>query len=319
MTISVIVPTFRRVPDLSRCLASLQKQSRPADQVLLTVRDIDQETRAFLGSFDAAGLNLRVVDVAAPGVIAAMNAALAVASGDIIALTDDDGAPWPDWLGKIEGYFTSDATLGALGGRDWQYKQGKFDDGAEARCGEMQWWGRVTGMHHHAAPGPPREVVVIKGVNSAYRAAALKPIGFDTRLAGTGAQVHWELSLGLALKRAGWKILFDPAIAVDHFPAARFDEDQRGIFSGAAPGNAVANETLVLFEHFKGLQRWVFVLWAFLVGTRASPGLAQLPRLLMKRTPRVGALWLATQIGRCRGVSMYRPPIERSAGPLDRP
>ena len=53
--------------------------------------------------------------------------------------------------------------------------------------------------------------------------------------------------VGLAFRRAGWRLVLDPAIAVDHFPAARFDEDKRAQFSGLAERNAVANETLVLF------------------------------------------------------------------------
>ncbi len=281
------------------------------------MRDIDAETQAFFASRPADALPLQLVDVAEPGVIAAMNAALALATGDIIALTDDDGAPWPDWLEKIERYFAADPKLGALGGRDWQYKLGKLDDGIEARCGELQWWGRVISGHHWAIAGPPREVAALKGVNSAYRAEVLKRVGFDSRLAGTGAQVHWELSLGMALRREGWKIVFDPAVAVDHFPAPRFDEDQRLKFNSLAQRNAVANETLVLFENFRGAQRWVFVLWAILIGTSGSPGLAQLPRLLLRGERNLGRLWLATQSGRYHGIAMAwrgRTKSERNEG-----
>ena len=306
VTITVIIPTYRRVAELKQCLAAVRNQRRAADQVLVTVRDTDIETRAFLAARTADELTVQIVDVGEPGVVAAMNAALCVSTGDLIALTDDDAAPWPDWLERIEKHFAVDPRLGGVGGRDWQYKLGKLDDGAEHHCGKLQWWGRVTAGHHHAAMGPLREVAVIKGVNCAYRAAPLKAIGFDARLAGTGAQVHWELSLGLAMRRAGWKIVFDPAVAVDHFPAVRFDEDQRSTFSGLAQRNAVANETLVLCEHFRGIQRWVFLLWSLLVGTRASPGFAQLPRLLWEGRPSLGSLWLATVTGRWSGLMTFR-------------
>jgi hypothetical protein len=170
----------------------------------------------------------------------------------------------------------------------------------------LQWFGRVSAGHHLAPPGAAYEAVSVKGVDSAYRAEALKPIGFDTRLAGTGAQVHWELSLGLALRRKGWKILFDPGVCVDHFPAARFDEDQRAHFNDLAQRNAVANETLVLLEHFSAPRRIVFLLWAGLIGTRAAPGIAQLPRLILRRQQNVMARWLATWCGRRQGIQMYR-------------
>jgi GT2 family glycosyltransferase len=316
MTISVIIPTFRRPAELARCLEAMKKQNRLPDEVLMTVRDIDQETRQFLDSFDPAPINLRIVAVRETGVIAAMNAALAVAAGEIIALTDDDAAPWPDWLERIAAHF-ADPSLAGVGGRDWQYYHGKLHlDGRPTVCGQLSWYGRVSAGHHLAEPGPAYDVVVLKGVNSAYRAALLKPIGFDTRLAGAGAQVHWELSLGLALRRAGWKLVFDPAVAVDHFPAARFDEDQRRVFNRVAQQNAVANETLILVEHFRGMQRVAFLSWALLIGTKASPGLVQLIRSLLRGQAHPGSLWWATQIGRWRGIEMR---FGASGGPASVP
>jgi len=37
MTITVLIPTYRRPQDLARCLEALQKQTRLADEVLLVV------------------------------------------------------------------------------------------------------------------------------------------------------------------------------------------------------------------------------------------------------------------------------------------
>ena len=75
--------------------------------------------------------------------------------------------------------------------------------------------------------GPPREVDVLKGANMSYRRQRHQGIGFDERLRGAGAQVHFEVALGLAVKRAGWRLIYDPAVAVDHYPAQRFDDDER--------------------------------------------------------------------------------------------
>ncbi|MCU1406323.1 MAG: glycosyl transferase family, partial [Glaciihabitans sp.] len=175
------------------------------------------------------------------------------------------------------------------------------DDGHEPRCGEMQWWGRVIGMHHHAASGPIREVVVVKGVNCAYRSDLLRQIGFDSRLEGTGAQVHWELSLGLAILRCGWLVRFDPALGVDHFPAERFDEDQRGLFNAQAQRNTVFNETLAVAGYLKGFRRHVFLVWAICLGTSGAPGVLQVVRLTMRREANIYRRWLATFRGRFSG------------------
>ena len=162
----------------------------------------------------------------------------------------------------------------------------------------------MIGQHHWAAAGPPRQVAIVKGVNIAFRAEALRAVGgFDTRLAGTGAQVHWELGVCLAIRRAGWKVVFDPAVGVDHFPAARFDEDQRAAFNGVAQRNMVYNETLLLTEHLRGVRRLAFLCWALAVGTRSSPGLLQWARLRLRLGDRhAGRRWRATMAGRVAGA-----------------
>jgi glycosyltransferase involved in cell wall biosynthesis len=96
MRISVLVPTYRRKNDLKRCLQALQVQSSPVDELLVIVRDTDHETRTFLSSFDLSALPIKIIDVVQPGVIAALNAGLKMAQGDIVAMTDDDAAPHPD-------------------------------------------------------------------------------------------------------------------------------------------------------------------------------------------------------------------------------
>lgn len=300
--ISVIVPTYRRPQTLVRCLEALKQQTRPAEEVVVAVRDTDDDTQRFLAEYDAAPLPLHWVLVSKPGTSPAQNAALEAITGDIMALTDDDAAPHPDWLARIEARFAEDEHIGGVGGRDWVY-DGTENDRAHT-VGKVQWWGRVIG-DHHLGVGAPREVDVLKGVNCAYRSAPLKQIGFDTRLHGEGAQIHWELSLGLALRRAGWKLIYDPAIAVDHFEAPRFDKDQRYQFNAQALRDVIHNETLVLLEHLPPGRRFVFAVWAGILGTRGAPGLLQLPRLMAQIGPAVFPRWRATVSGRLEGARSW--------------
>lgn len=300
MKMTVIVPTYRRPSDLCRCLEALKGQERPADQVLVTVREDDRETNTFLREYEADPLPLRIVRLAVPGVIAAMSAGLTEAEGEIIALTDDDTAPYPDWLARIEAHFAADPQVGGVGGRDWQPN----DHRSRSVVGKVQWHGRVVG-NHHLGVGEARAVDVLKGANCAYRAEPLKKIGFEQRLRGNGAQVHWELALGLAMRRAGWKLIYDPAVAMDHFIAQRFDEDanHRGFFSAAGLTNSVYNETLILLTYLPPLRRAAFLAWALLVGTWGEPGPLQVPRLLARRDKEVWGRMRATYAGRLGAVS----------------
>ena len=307
-TVSVLVPSWRRPDALKRCLYALGRQTQAPFEVVVGLRANDTESTDCL---DALGVTwpfpIRCAVTAEPGVIAAMNAALAECRGDIIALTDDDTEPHADWIERISMGF-DDAQIGGVGGRDWQTKE-RTD---RSDVGRVQWFGRVIGNHHLGA-GPARAVDVLKGANAAYRAPLLRAVGFDTRLLGTGAQMFWELALCLPLRRAGWTLVFDPKIAVEHHIAPRHGDDQRhrGLFASAPQRDAVHNETLVLLEHQQGFARLAFVAWAWLVGTRTEPGLAQLPRLLLLGDRTAIARWRATLTGRMLGWHSWRDAVAR--------
>jgi cellulose synthase/poly-beta-1,6-N-acetylglucosamine synthase-like glycosyltransferase len=297
LTMSVVIPSYRRPKDLARCLDALKKQKRPADEILVVVRDTDTETWTFVQTLNPEFLPLRTATVSVSGVVAAMNAGMDAACGDIIAFTDDDAAPHTDWLERIEAHFLSDSNIGGVGGRDWVYHGTQLEEGERQVVGQVQWFGRVIG-EHHLGVGEAREVDVLKGVNMSFRRSAIGQMHFDPRMRGTGAQVHFELAFSLSLKRAGWKLIYDPRVAVDHYPAQRFDEDQRNRFNDIALINAVHNETLVLLEHFPPARRTAFLIWATLVGTRDSLGFIQGLRFLPKEGALAGHKLLASLQGR---------------------
>lgn len=279
MKVTVIVPTYRRPQDLSNCLEGLKNQVRLADQIIVTVRDIDTQTWTFLETFNPETLQLNVITVTASGVIAALNMALDAADGDIIAITDDDAVPRPDWLARIETHFLSDEQIGGVGGRDFVYRNNQLKEGSRKVVGQLQWFGRVIGNHNFGV-GEAREVDVLKGVNMSFRRKAIGNKRFDSRMLGTSSQIHYEIEFCLALKKAGWKIIYDPNIEVDHYQGQRFDEDKRNQFNELAMFNIVHNKTLAVLEYLSPIQRFIFMFWAILVGTRGERGLVQWLRFL---------------------------------------
>ncbi len=295
-SMTVIVPTYRRPDDLRRCLVALAAQSRPPDKVLVVVRDTDTDTWEMLAAQAFAGLPLTTVSVHVPGQVQALNAGLERVRTDYVAITDDDAAPHVDWLERICAQFDANPNVGGVGGRDFLHLGGALQDGRARVVGKVPTFGKHVG-NHHIGYGPPREVDILKGVNGSYRTSALQPIGFDTRLRGTGAQVHWEISLGIALRRAGWRLIYDPKVAVDHYPAPRFDEDQRQGFNARATENMAYNEALIRLEHLSNAERVAFFWWAMVVGTRVSPGVLQCLRFF----PRQRSLAVAKTVACLRG------------------
>jgi glycosyltransferase involved in cell wall biosynthesis len=301
MKISVIVPTYRRPKDLARCLRALSQQTRLADEVLVVIRDTDAETWISLETLNIDLLVIHIIKVVAPGVVEAMNAGLEAASGEIVAFTDDDAAPHNDWLERIEAHFLSNDRIGGVGGRDWVHCGTELQElGESSVVGQVQWFGRVIG-NHHIGVGKSREVDVLKGVNMSFRRSAIEHLRFDRRMRGTGAQVHFELAFTLSLRRGDWKIIYDPMLGVDHYPAQRFDEDQRNQFNQVALINEVHNETLALLDHLTPVKRIAFIFWAIFVGTRKKPGLLQWIRLLPKYGVLAGRQWFASIQGLWQG------------------
>lgn len=301
--ISVVIPTYKRTQDLNRCLQAVMSQTRMPDEVVVIVRDSDGETQDLLNQY-AAYPQLKVITIQTPGVVAALNAGLDSVAGEIIAITDDDTAPRSDWLLKVERHFAADQRLGGLGGRDWVAHNGRIEDGSRRTVGKVQWFGRVVG-NHHLGVGEAREVDVLKGANMSYRRKAIGSIRFQTCLKGTGAQVYNDMDFSMAVKKAGWKLLYDPDVAVDHYPAPRFDEDQRNSFNSVAWFNMVHNETYVMLRNLGSAQRILYLIWACTVGSAVSPGLLQWIRMLFKNRPLASPKFAAAIRGRRDGIRTW--------------
>ena len=279
--LSVLIPTWRRPDSLARGLAALGRQERLPDELVLVVREDDAETRAVLPGLDLP-FPLEVVAPPRTGVVAALNAGFDRAQGELIAITDDDTEPLPDWLARIEAHFDSDPGLGALGGRDLIVGSADAGPGDPALVvGQVRWFGRVTGNHHLAA-GPPRRVDIVKGANMAVRMAALGEKRLDPALRGTGAEHHWEIDLSLAIEAKGWTLLYDPAVEVLHHEAERFGGQREEQMSEEERFNAVHNQTLALLKNLSGHRRLVATAYGFAFGTRADPGPVLALELLLR-------------------------------------
>lgn len=304
MSIAIVVPTYRRPQDLKKCLEALKKQTISPNEILIAVRDSDLQTQSFLKTFDRESLPLQEVRVSRPGQVAALNACIEQAQSDIISITDDDGVPHSTWLERIDYHFNRDRAIGGVGGRDWMYINDRLVEGESEVVGKVQWFGRTIGRHHLGI-GQPREVEILKGANMSYRRAAIGDLRFNTRLLGTGAEVHNDLAFSLSVRKSGWKLIYDPLVEIDHYHGERFDEDRRGQFNQTAWFNEVHNHTLVLLDYLPLWRKAVFIVWAILVGTRKGYGFVQWLRFLPEEGSLAGRKWLLSMQARWQGLSTW--------------
>ncbi|GGI06069.1 glycosyltransferase [Egicoccus halophilus] len=140
--ISVVVPAFRRPDRLAALLEALAAQdlAREAFEVVV-VDDGSPEPLAPTGEAFSSRLQVRVHRQTNAGPAAARNTGAEVARAPLLAFTDDDCRPAPDWLRHLLAAAEADPTA-MLGGRVVNAVEG--DAAAEASQQLVaflyQWW-----------------------------------------------------------------------------------------------------------------------------------------------------------------------------------
>jgi GT2 family glycosyltransferase len=303
MRATVIVPTYKRPHSLSRCLDAVIRQETQPHEIIVVARRTDEASwRCIYGRTDDQIRSLAIdIPTDRPGVVAALNAAVDASLGDVVCITDDDAEPHPDWLSRIVATLSGDASIAAVGGRDWIYQDRELLEGAEPTVGIITSWGRIVGGHHLGV-GPARDVAVLKGVNLGVRGNLIREVRLDTRLRGRTTEHHWELGLCLSLLRQGFRIVYDPAIAVDHQVQPRVDETRD--FDPRQVRDAAHNETLAVLENLSPTEQLKHLFWTTVIGSRSAPGLVHAARRIATGHPEPMML-LANVTGRALAVLTY--------------
>jgi len=288
---SVLIASYRRCEVLGRSLRALARQNTPPGEVVVAWQGDDTPTRDAVAALAAElPLNLLAVHACEPGVVAAENAALDRASGEVVLLIDDDAVADADWVGRHLAHY-ADPAVGAVGGpADCFDHRGVPNPLCTAvPHGRITWYGRFLGnMHDHPAGWrgrPPYDVDHLVGYNMSLRRAAFGR--FEE-----GLRRYWQMfeaDACLQVKARGYRVVFDPAIVVEHrVPYAdSVYTPGRGGDMTVKVANAAHNQAFVLSKHTPAPLRWLRALYLFGVGTSSAPGPVLLP-LTIRRHGRPG-------------------------------
>jgi GT2 family glycosyltransferase len=298
-TISIIVATYARPEALARAIESLRQQTRRLDELIVAAWAEDGPALETVHGLQASPtwslsqVSLRLVVTADNTVVAKENAGLAIATGDIVGFMDDDAVASPDWLERIASWYV-DPSVGAVGGRDVIRRGAAVPPHAVRDVGRVRWWGRLVGNHHRPAIGA-RDVDFLKGVNMSFRRSLLPRI--DERLAGP-VPYGFEIDLGLHIRGLGQRVIFDPAIVVDHYPTTDYSA------SSPIAWTVNRNQTYVLLKRLSLTRKIAFLLYTMLIGDRNSVGVARVPLLILRE----GWTWAAVGAhfsGKVAGLRAY--------------
>lgn len=111
-SISVIIPAYNAAATLGACLESLRRQTLPAAEIIV-VDDASRDRTADIARQHGAKV-IVLPRNQGPGV--ARNVGAAAATGDVLAFTDSDCEPLPDWLDRITAPLALPGVAAATGG-----------------------------------------------------------------------------------------------------------------------------------------------------------------------------------------------------------
>jgi len=100
--VTVIIPVYNQWDQLSLCLRALEQQTYPQEQIEILV--IDNNPTDVARTLPESKLNLTLLQQPKPGSYAARNLGISYAQGEVLAFTDSDCLPHPNWI--LEGIST---------------------------------------------------------------------------------------------------------------------------------------------------------------------------------------------------------------------
>jgi glycosyltransferase involved in cell wall biosynthesis len=210
---TVAVCTRDRPDDLDRCLTALAGL-RDQGQEILVVDSASrgEETRQVVERFPG----VRYVREDRPGLDIARNRAMREARHPIVAFTDDDAEPDPDWLRHLTQGFDDRRILAATG----------LTMPLELETEAQEWFERTNGfgrgfsrvVYHGTSHNAFLVARIGAGVNMALRRETLELIGpFDEALdAGTPTRSGGDHDMFTRILMAGYSIVYEPAALNRH-------------------------------------------------------------------------------------------------------
>lgn len=213
MKVSVVVPTYSldRYDDFCECVEAVFEQTYDDIEVVIVVDGNEAVYEKACADFGDRTDTTIFFSKPNAGPISRANMGGVLASGDVIALTDDDAVPSADWIERlVAAYQAQDAV--AVGGRmvpDWV--AGKPDFLPE----EFYW---LIGVTHEGFQEKPGEVRNTFGANLSYKREAFMKLG-GLKLAGFGpSQIQGrETEFCARLREAyGQGVWYDPEAIVAH-------------------------------------------------------------------------------------------------------
>lgn len=246
LLVSIIIITRNRPFLLRHALKRVLAQCYPYKELIVVDSSSNNESEQVRAEYpEVRYVRLHRQDNNRPQ---ARNQGLAIASGEIIAFIDDDAMVQPGWLDALVATY-QDGTVGAAGGRIIKAPEPFCNQVTGSPGLLIKASGDVIATGLEAVSTRQVEVEHLRGCNMSFRRKALEQVGgFDSKY--TLTNMLEDTDLCIRVKKAGWRIMFNPAMAVVHYSARG---SQKPSMFNARPlfqFSVGRNSTYFAFKHF---------------------------------------------------------------------
>lgn len=251
---TIAICTRNRTDDLKRCLDALQQLPDDGQQVLVIDNSPpDNSTEKLCATYPF----VTYIMEPKPGLDFARNRALREAAGDIIAFTDDDAVPDPNWLRAIIKNF-NDPTVLCVTGMTMPLE---LETEAQEAFEHYSPFGKGFKRKEYSSDthNPLAVGQIGAGANMALRKSVVQLIGpFDEALdAGTPTESGGDHEYFARILLAGYKIVYEPQALSWHRHRRTWQETRKAI-RGYGIGVYAFWTRLLLIEKQTGIMKYPY-------------------------------------------------------------
>lgn len=317
----MVVPTYLRPEAVKKCVHSVLDGSVRPDEIILVGRYGDDATKGVFERLRLAvgdSCRIRFTQVTADGHIPPVEAGVRLASGEIVAIVDDDVTVSRWWLSALLQDF-SDPSVGVVGGR--VAVPGYPEPKLRGRPGCLSWYGKAWGNVGFLRGSRAIDVDTVMEGNWSWRRDLLLSIQIDPVLNFDDACMY-GLDLCLEARALGFRVLYEPRAVVDHHlapRAPRLDRAERP----ARVYSYCRNYTYIMLKRLPWWRKAVFLAWWFGLGERVGVGAAALVVDLLLRRRREPGEARRAFAGKIEGIRVWLrrprggPEMSGRAGPSE--
>lgn len=213
--VTIIIPTCNRSFLLKHCIERVRNQPYPHKEIIVVDSSSNNESESVVAQYpEVISVRIRGQRNNRPQ---AKNTAMAYACGDLICFLDDDAMICSTWLETVLDIHRDD-TIGAAGGRVVRAPEPYCDQVSGPPRMTVTPSGRVIWEGADLVSTERVNVDHLISCNVSFRRDALEQVGgFDPNY--TITSLREETDLCIRVKKAGWRIVFEPAMAAIHYSA----------------------------------------------------------------------------------------------------